>query len=186
MTSALKKKRGREKILHLSMQDRIFIATGNNQLFFSLPYEVKEFFCSLQIWFLVSYLLLSIQAMTSFFICYLRGNNNFGTSLATEVRGCKRLTGNPISFTLVRLVKSSGSIKTNERHFWWFVMKEIDPNINILNSYKFFRRAMNVFCNHNWNTRMCFMGIACLWLALWQENWRSDAYRQTVLRQGNS
>lgn len=36
MTSVLKKKRGREKILHLSMQDRIFIATGNNQLFFSL------------------------------------------------------------------------------------------------------------------------------------------------------
>lgn len=51
MTSALKKKRGREKILHLSMQDRISIATGNNQLFFRLPYEVKEFFCSLQIWF---------------------------------------------------------------------------------------------------------------------------------------
>lgn len=30
------------------------------------------------------------------------------------------------------------------------------------------------------------MGIACVWLALWQEIWRSDAYRQTVLRQGNS
>lgn len=44
MTSALKKKRGREKILHLSMQDRIFITMGNSHLFFSLPYEVKEFF----------------------------------------------------------------------------------------------------------------------------------------------
>ena len=44
MTSALKKKRRRGKILHLSMQDRIFIAMGNNRLFFSLPYEVKEFF----------------------------------------------------------------------------------------------------------------------------------------------
>lgn len=149
MTSALKKKRGREKILHLSMQDRIFITTGNNRLFFSLPYEVKEFFWSLQLWFLVSYLLLAIQAMMSFFICSLRGNNSFGTSLVTEVRGCKRWTGNPTSFALVRLVKSSGSIKTNERHFWWFVKKEIDPNINILNSYKFFRRAMNVFCNRN-------------------------------------
>lgn len=44
MTSALKKKRGREKILHLSMQDRIFITMGNSRLFLSLPYEVKEFF----------------------------------------------------------------------------------------------------------------------------------------------
>ena len=51
MTSALKKKRGREKILHLSMQDRIFITMGNKHLFFSLTYEVKEFFWSLKIWF---------------------------------------------------------------------------------------------------------------------------------------
>lgn len=29
------------------MQDRIFIATGNNRLFLSLPYEVKEFFTDL-------------------------------------------------------------------------------------------------------------------------------------------
>lgn len=41
MTSALKKGRKKE-ILHLSMQDRIFIATGNSRLFFKPTLRSKR------------------------------------------------------------------------------------------------------------------------------------------------